>query len=530
MTTNSIDLAIVAGSLVVVVAVGLWASRNQGKSARAYFLASGNLPWWIIGAAFVSTSVSSEQIVGTVGFAYTAGMGAANWEWFALPQYTLLMVFFIPLYLKNRIMTIPDLLAQRYGPVCGNVYSWAMLFAYIFIFMVPVLYGGTLVLSKWTGFNFYIVLWVMVSLVALYTVKGGLAAVVWTDAVQCVMLLGGGLVLYFVALSQIDGGWSAMVEANPERFHLYHPADDEHSPFLGLVAGTLGIFIWYQGCNQVMIQRVLGARSTWDGLMGIVFAGFINLVRPLVTCFLGFVVYHWIFVMERAEPLERADLTFPFALDTFAPEWGLRGIVLTGFLAAVMSTLSALSNSTATIFSLDVYKKLIRPDADDHRVVRTGRIAALIALASSALVSPVVERAGGIFQYFQTGVTYLSVPFITVIFFGFFWKRANYQAGIFGVIGGLVITLLVWWGLPVMGIELHWLYNGFIAQVLIAIGMVIVTLCTPPPDPEQVKRFVWSPKMLAEYDEGRKRPFYQRVWVWWALYGVIWIYLYWKFW
>jgi len=400
--------------------------------------------------------------------------------------------------------------------LCGNIYSWAMLVAYVFIFLVPVLYGGSLVLSQWMGFNFYLVLWIMVLLVAVYTAKGGLAAVVWTDAVQCLMLVGGGLVLFFFALSRIDGGWGAMVEANPERFHLYRPPGDETAPLLGMIAATFGLFLWYQGCNQVMIQRVLGARSTWDGLMGIMFAGFINILRPLVTCFLGFVVYHWIHVMHMAEPLERDDLAFSFVLDTLAPEWGLRGIVLTGFLAAIMSTASALANSTATIFSLDVYKKMIHRDADDQRLVFMGRLASVAALLIAALMAPTVEKAGGIFRYFQTGVTYLSAPFITVILFGFFWKRANYQAGIFGLTVGLLIPILVAAGLPVFGVELHWLYNGFIAQILISIGFVIVALRTPPPDPEQVKRFLWSPKLLAQYDEGRVRPWYQRVSFWWG--------------
>ena len=320
------------------------------------------------------------------------------------------------------------------------------------------------------------------------------------------------------------------MEANPDRFHLYRPAGDETAPFLGMIAASFGVFLWYQGCNQVMIQRVLGARSTWDGLMGIVFAGFINLLRPLVTCFLGFVVYHWIHVLRRAEPLENSDLAFSFALDTLTPDWGLRGIVVTGFLAAIMSTTSALANSTATIFSLDVYKKLIHPEAGDARVVLVGRAASVTALVAAALLAPVVESAGGIFRYFQTGVTYLSVPFITVILFGFFWKRANYAAGVFGLTAGLAIPVLVAVGLPRFGIELHWLYNGFIAQVLISFGFVIVALRTPPPDPVSVNTFIWSPRLLAQYDEGRRRPIYQRVSFWWGIYAVVWFYLYWKFW
>ena len=289
---STIDILIIVGSVLLVVIVGLLATHRQDKTARGYFLASGKLRWWIIGAAFVSTSVSSEQIVGTVGAAYKNGMGIANWEWWALPCYTILIVFFIPIYLKNRIATVPELLTRRFGPLCGDIYSWTMLFAYIFIFMVPILYGGSLAFSELTHWNFYYVLWATIIFIALYTVKGGLLSVMYTDALQCVMLLVGGLLLYFLALHRIPGGWHAMELASPERFHLYHPPGDKIAPFLALITGTLGLFDFYQATNQVMIQRVLAARSTWDGIMGVIFAGFINLFRPLVTCFLGLIVFH----------------------------------------------------------------------------------------------------------------------------------------------------------------------------------------------------------------------------------------------
>ncbi len=199
-----------------------------------------------------------------------------------------------------------------------------MLVAYVRVFLVPVLYGSTLVLSKLTGWNFDAVLWGTVALVGIYTLKGGLASVMWTDAVQCVMLLAGGIVLYLVSIAKIPGGWGAMVAADPGRFHLDHPPDDPSAPFLGLICGSLGGFLFYQASNQVMIHRVLTARSTWDGLMGIVFAGFLNLFRPLVTCFLGFIVDYWIEHMHRAEPLQNPDETFPFALTMFASGYGLR--------------------------------------------------------------------------------------------------------------------------------------------------------------------------------------------------------------
>ncbi len=525
---NSLDIAIIIASLVVVVVAGLVASRDQDKSAKGYFLASGKMPWWLIGAGFVATSVSSEQIVGTVGATYTHGMGIANWEWFA-PNKFLMILIFVPIYLRNRVTTIPDLLARRYGPRCADIYSWVMLVAYVFIFMPPVLYGGSLAFSELTGWDFYAVLWTTIILVALYTVHGGLKAVMWTDAIQCVMLIGGGVLLFFVALWNIPGGWSAMVDATPERFHLYHPPDDPMAPFLGFLGATVGLFLFYSAGSQVMIQRVLCARSTWDGMMGILFSCFINLFRPLVTCFLGLVVYHWIHVMHMAEPLENPDTTFPFVLANLAHGWGLRGIVLTGFLAAVMSTISALSNSTATMFSLDVYRRLINPNASDARVVATGKAAALLSLVVAGLVAPMIKEIG-LFQYFQKGVTYLATPFISVILMGFFWKRSNYAAGLFGILGGILIQVAIVAGLYLAEIQLHWLYVAFIAQVAIMAGMFVVSLATEPPPPEQWQPFFWRPALLRDIDGAEGRPWYQTLRFWGAVFVVIWSVLYWWFW
>jgi len=234
--------------------------------------------------------------------------------------------------------------------------------------------------------------------------------------------------------------------------------------------------------------------------------------------------------MHEAPPLENVDDTFPFALKTFAPQWGLRGIVLAGFLAAVMSTTSALTNATATIFSLDVYKKLINRQADDRQLVKAGRLAAGTALVAACIMAPQVERLGGIFRYFQTGVTYTAIPFISVILLGILWKRTNYSGALFGLIGGLVITLSFAIGFNRAGIELHWLYVGFLAQILTLSGIVIVSLMTDPPKSQQWEPFYWRPSLLSGYDDGVHRPWYKLLKLWFGIYAVIWLYLYWHFW
>jgi len=533
---NAIDITIIVASLACVVAVGLFAGRKQDKTAKGYFLASGRLPWFVIGTAFVSTSVSSEQIVGTVGMAYKNGMGLANWEWWTRPTSAQFIIFFAPLFLKTRITTIPDYYARRFGPLCSDIYSWIMLLAYVFVFMVPILYGGSLVFSQLTGWNFYLVLWLTVAMVAGYTAKGGLASVMWTDALQCIMLLGGGITLYFIALAHTPGGWSEMVRVNPDRFHLYHPPGDPLAPFPAIVLATFGLYIFYSAGNQVMVQRVLAARSTWDGLMGVIFAGFINFFRPLVTCFLGLIVYHWIHEMGMptpegiTSPTVNSDNTFPFALQTLAPEWGLRGIILAGFLAAVMSATSALSNSVATIFSFDVYKKLINRTAPDRQLILIGRLAAVAALCIAACIAPSVERLGGIFKYFQTGVSYLATPFISVLWMGILWRRTNYPAALFGLIGGAVIQALVVLAAYLLELNLHWLYLASIAQVITMVGIMAVSLLTPAMPAERTDPLMWTPSALTQFDDGCKRPWYQSLKLWFGVFAVVWFYLYWRFW
>lgn len=528
---STIDILIIVAEILLVVIIGFLAARKVKRTAEGYFLASGNMPWYLIGAAFVSTSISSEQIVGTIGAAYKGGLGIANWEWWALPTYLLTMIFFIPLYLRNKIMTVPELLNRRFGPACGAIYSFVILTGYIFVFLPPVIYGGSLTLSELTGWNQGYVMAGIILITASYTLAGGLSSVMWTDAIQCIMLIGGGVIFYFVALHHIPGGWGAMVEAAPERFHLYKPPSDPEAPFAGLILATFGVFLFYQSSNQVMIQRILSARSRWDGVMGLIFSGFINIVRPLVTCLVGLILYHWLDLMQKGPSLlpDNQDRAFPLALQLFAPS-GLKGIILAGFFAAVMASVSSLSNSIATIFSLDVYKKFINKDAGDKKLIVAGQISGGAALVMSSLIAPLVGSVG-LFKYFQTGVTYMATPFISVLLMGIFWKRANYAGAVAGLTGGVIIQIALGAFLLAADITLHWLYAGAIAEVLTILLIVIVSLRTTPPAIEQIDRFLWKWSWVKNMDDKSvQRPWWKQIKLWFALYALAWCYIYWRFW
>ena len=528
MQMHWIDGAIVLLSLVAVMVVGWRASRAEDKTARDYFLASDTLPWYAIGASWVATSVSSEQIVGTVGMAYKVGMGIANWEWFSWPIISSLLLFFIPIYLRTRISTIPEFLTKRFGPFCGDFYSIIMLVAYVFIFLPTILYSGALAFSDITGIHFWFVLMASVVLVGIYTVRGGLAAVVWTDVIQCVMLVGGGLVLFFVALGHIPGGWSALSSANPERFHLIKPPSDPYAPFLGLLAGSIGVFLFYNASNQVMIQRVLGARSRWDGLMGIIFSGFINMLRPLVTCFLGFVVFYY--CSRHGQMLRDPNLTFSFAVKTFGPT-GLRGVIMAGFISAVMGASSALTNSASTIFTLCIFKRFFRPQISELTTVRVGRWASALILLVAALWCPLIAKADTIFTYFQTGVTYLATPFIAVSLIGIFWRRPGRVAGAVGLLGGLIIQVSLALGAKMLVVrgyvhkEIHWLYVAFAAEILTILLVIMVSLSTVPAPVDQVEEFIWKPA-LVKGELATVRSWYKSLFFWYAIYSAIWFCVY----
>jgi solute:Na+ symporter, SSS family len=529
---SQIDIAIVVVSVVIVMAIGILAGRKRADTARGYFLGGNQMPWWLIGTAFVATGISSEQMVGTVGVTYKYGMGIANWEWFFLPPYGLVLLFFIPVYLKNRVTTVPGFLAVRFGPLCGTIYSVFLLLIYVCVYMVTVLYSGSLACAELTGWQLYPILIGTAVVVGAYVTHGGLVSVMWTDLFQCVLLMVGGTLVFFLALDKIPGGWGAMVAASPERMHLYQPPNHEMAPFLGMILASFGMFTFYQVGNQSMIQRMLSARSTWDAQMGLVLASFLGILRPVVTCFLGLVVYHWIYVMHRAQPLANPDTAFTFALSNLAPGWGVRGIVLAGFVAAVMSTLSALINSTSTMFATDIYKKHMHKNASEHEMVRVGMIASIVALTLSTALAPMVAK-WGIFQFFQTSMTYVAVPFMATILMGILWKRVNYAAGVFGLLGGVAIQLVVavlFSGSVAPLPKLHFFYVGGIAQVLIMVGIAIVTLLTRPADPAKVGPYLWSLDALRNYDDGRARPWYAQLKLWWAILAGIWLVIYWRYW
>ena len=308
-----------------------------------------------------------------------------------------------------------------------------------------------------------------------------------------------------------------------------------------MLIATFGTFTFYQVGNQAMIQRMLAAQSALDALMGLVLASFLNFFRPLVTCFLGLAVYHWINVMHQAPPLAKGDLAFTFALGR-SRHPGACGHRRGRPSRRGDRPRSAHRSTPPPLVSTDIYKKLIHPAASDREMVRVGRTASFIVLLLAAVISPVVG-CFGIFKFFQFTLIAIAIPFMATTLMALFWKRVNYPAAVFGLLGGVLITAALltafsgrfhnvpelqrfYINIP----ELHFFYIGGIAEVIIVIGIAAVALAAAPPDPAKVAPYMWSLQVLPAYDEGQRRPWYQQVKFWWAIIAVIWFYLYWKFW
>src|SRR5215510_8083290 len=342
---NIIDLAVCLAYFLVVVAIGFSSSRRRHDSVQAYFRADNRLPWYVIGFSIVAAGISSEQFVGEVGYAYKLGLPVANWEWLVWPGLSLLLWVFVPLYVRNNIATMPEYLERRFGRRCRRLYAGLTIGSYVLVNFALVFYTGGFALEKMWGVNRLAAVWLLAFVTGAYTVYGGLTAVAWTSSLQCVLLLGGGLYVFFAGLAQIHWNFAAVLGTG-QRAHLFTPADHE-VPWTALMVLMLSTNVWYYATNQYINQRCLAARDEWHAKMGVLFSAFLQLLIPLATCFPG-MIYRVI-----NPHLDNPDGAYPAVVAAVVPV-GLRGLVVAAIISAIMSTVSGLVNSASTIVTLDL--------------------------------------------------------------------------------------------------------------------------------------------------------------------------------
>ena len=517
------DLTVFVAYFVVALAIGFWAGRKKKESSRDFFLTAGTLSWAVIGFSTIGASLSTEQLVGVVGYAYTHGMAVVNWEWLNFVGYSLLIGVFLPVYLRNRIVTMPEFLQLRYSVSVRRMYAIISVISYVFINLAGVIFSGAFLLEQMLGIPLQAGIWGLAILSGALTVYGGMSSVAWTQVFQSALLILGGLLVFFLGLGEVPGGWPAVV-GEGERAHLVLPASDPELPWTAMVVLALSTGPWYFCTNQYINQNSLGARDEWHARMGIVLACFLGVFTALAYIFPGMVAY-------AINPgLATGDEALPFLIKSVIPA-GLRGLILAGLCGAIMSTIQALINSSATILTVDLYKGLYRPAASERELIRFGRRCGVAILVVGALWAPVVMSFGNIFSYFQECWFLIAAPIMAIFLLAVFWRRATATAAAWTL--GLCFPMFVlpYW-LRLTGVEM----NAFNIAGIVYLGslacMVLLSLVTPPPERRSVDRVIWTRAVmrLPRAIVSAGYPVHRRVSLWWALTVTVFVVLYILYW
>ncbi|WP_406684729.1 sodium/sugar symporter [Seonamhaeicola sp. MEBiC1930] len=447
---------------ILILGVGLWVSRDKKghqKNAEDYFLASKSLPWWAIGASLIAANISAEQFIGMSGSGFASGLAIASYEWMSALTLIIVGKYFLPIFIEKGLYTIPEFVEKRFSTNLKTILAVFWIGLYVFVNLASVLYLGALALQTIMGVPLIYGIIGLALFAAAYSLYGGLSAVAWTDVIQVIFLVLGGLVTTYLALNTVSGGEGFMAgltkvyEAVPERFEMIldqsHPEYKNLPGIAVLVGGMWVANLYYWGFNQYIIQRTLAAKSLKESQKGILFAAFLKLLIPLIVVIPGIAAYVIINDPElmaglgeialQNSPLEVKDNAYPWLLQ-FLPV-GLKGVAFAALAAAIVSSLASMLNSTSTIFTMDIYKQYINKNADDKTTVNTGRISAAVALVIACIMAPLLGGIDQAFQFIQEYTGIVSPGILAVFLLGLFWKKTTNKAAIVGALVSIPIAL-----------------------------------------------------------------------------------------
>ena len=457
------DYAVFICYALLILGVGLWVSRNKDgkeKSAEDYFLASKSLPWWAIGASLIAANISAEQFIGMSGSGFTLGLAIASYEWMAALTLIIVGKYFLPIFIEKGLYTIPEFVEKRFSTNLKTILAVFWIALYVFVNLASVLYLGSLALKTIMGVPMVYGVMGLALFAVAYSLYGGLSAVSWTDVIQVVFLILGGMATTYLSLDMVSGGngmWaglSAIMEAAPDKFAMIlDKANPEYDnlPGIGVLVGGMWVAnLYYWGFNQYIIQRTLAAKSLKEAQNGILFAAILKLFLPLIVVIPGiaaFVMINDSEIMVRLGEAgqlniptsDQADKAYPWLLQ-FLPT-GLKGLAFAALAAAIVSSLASMLNSTATIFTMDIYKQYINPNADDRATVRMGRISAVVALVIASVMAPLLGGIDQAFQFIQEYTGVVSPGILAVFILGLFWKKTTNQGAITGALVSIPIAM-----------------------------------------------------------------------------------------
>lgn len=445
---------------IVVAGYGYWVYRRKKKASitasHDYFLAEGSLTWWAIGASLIASNISAEQFIGMSGSGFKMGLAISTYEWMAAATLMIVAIFFIPVYLKNKIYTMPQFLSKRYNGTVAMIMAVFWLLLYVVVNLTSILYLGALAINSISGINSTLCMYVL-AIFAIFITLGGMKVIGYTDVIQVFFLILGGLVTTYIALNLVSekfgtsgtiNGFNLMMQHANDHFHMIFKQDNANYmdlPGLTVLIGGMWIVnLNYWGCNQYITQRALGA-DLKTARSGILFASFLKLLMPVIVVLPGIAAY----VLHQqgnfqTDMLQNGELNpdkaYPVLLNLLPA--GLKGLAFAALTAAVVASLAGKANSISTIFTLDIYKKVIRKNADEKQMVKIGKVVVIVAMLLAVIIAPLmgIDKKGG-FQYIQEYTGFVSPGIFAMFILGFFWKKTTSNAALFATVGGFAFSL-----------------------------------------------------------------------------------------
>lgn len=500
MDFSTFDIIAFIGFIALVIGVSLYAGRKE-ETEEDYFLAGRGLTWWLIGLSLIASNISSEHFVGMSGKGFgRVGLAIASYEWMAAVTLVIVAVFFLPRFLRAGIYTIPEYLEYRFSRGARTLMAMYMMVFFVVVTLATVLYSGSLALYSIFGINKILGIWLIGGIAGLYTVYGGLKAVVWSDLIQASALIIGGLVVMFLSfevfgiefgqdilagsnggrLAAINAGITKFFEVAGNKLHTVLPADDPELPWTAVFIGGLWIpNLYYWGLNQFITQRTLAAKNLAEGQKGILFGATLKLLIPFIVVFPGIMAFY-LYGDEVIAATGTADGAYPYLLKEVLPV-GFFGVMFAALFGAVLSTIDSLLNSASTIYTMDIHKPFFSKNADHKQLVRVGRYTTLGLVIVGCLWAPIVGSFDSLYDYIQKFWGLIQPGILAAFLFGILWKKVPAKA----IMGGMILNIpvygaLLWWDSTLPENEkIAFLQYMLITFAIISVYIIIYTLISP---------------------------------------------------
>ena len=494
---STLDIGIILVYIIIVLSIGFY-FRKKNKNSEEYFLAGRSIGWIAIGASLFATNISSEHFIGLAGTGSKSGLAVGHFEWLACLILLLLGWVFTPFYLKSGVFTMPEFVEKRYNAASRYYLSIISIIGYVLTKISIALYAGGILLNAVVGWDMVTSAVVIVLITGLYTLMGGLSAVIYTDLVQTIILIGGSIALTLIGLDRA-GGWNNLVANTPVDFwSMFKPLSDPDFPWTGIIFGAPIIGIWYWCTDQYIVQRVLSAKNLTNAQSGTILAGFLKILPVFILILPGIIAFY------ISDGTVSGDKAYAWLVTNLLPS-GLKGLVVAGLLAALMSSLSAMFNSTSTLLTIDIYKK-IKPNADEKSTVAFGRFSTGVMILLGLLWIPFIGILSDdrMYVYLQSVQAYLSPPIAAIFLFGIFWKRVNGKGALASLLTGLLLgafRLVIEIQNKIEPISNRFLHNiasinflhfAIFLFIFSSIVLIIVSLATEKPTDDKLSGMIYN--------------------------------------